>query len=122
MLCDFFSSWRLLEPEVVRKVGPNNPYEFALAQVMGCTISYQRYLKYFALEAIYAEDLVLKCASKTGREWIHSEEETISIAELSSTTNKRHPCMIVYEFTAYVSMPLRSLYFANYSSLNQLIS
>ncbi|VDM53793.1 unnamed protein product [Angiostrongylus costaricensis] len=51
-----FSTFNM--PEVVRKVGPSNPYEFALAQVMGCIISYQRNLKYFALEAIYAEDLI----------------------------------------------------------------
>ncbi|KAK6757980.1 hypothetical protein RB195_015667 [Necator americanus] len=57
-LCDFFSSWRLVEPEMVRKIGPTAPFEFALAQVMGCTISYQRCLKYYALETIYSEDLM----------------------------------------------------------------
>ncbi|KAL6743722.1 hypothetical protein Aduo_016730 [Ancylostoma duodenale] len=58
ILCDFFSSWRLLEPEMVRKIGPTLPYEFALAQIMGCTISYQRTMKYYALETIYAEDVL----------------------------------------------------------------
>ncbi|CAJ0588149.1 unnamed protein product [Cylicocyclus nassatus] len=58
ILCDFFTSWRLLEPEMVRKIGPTTPFEFALAQIMGCVISYQRTLKYYALETIYAEDLM----------------------------------------------------------------
>ncbi|KHJ84772.1 hypothetical protein OESDEN_15511, partial [Oesophagostomum dentatum] len=58
IICDFFTSWRLLEPEMVRKIGPTCPFEFALAQVMGCTISYQRTLKYYALETIYVEDLM----------------------------------------------------------------
>ncbi|VDO76971.1 unnamed protein product [Heligmosomoides polygyrus] len=52
------TSWRLLEPEMVQKIGPKEAYEFALAQIMGCTINHQRNLKYYALEAIYAEDLM----------------------------------------------------------------
>lgn len=43
---------------MVQKIGPKEAYEFALAQIMGCTINHQRNLKYYALEAIYAEDLV----------------------------------------------------------------
>ncbi|VDL62570.1 unnamed protein product [Nippostrongylus brasiliensis] len=57
-LCDFFTNWRLLEPEMVQKIGPKSPCEFALAQIMGCVINYQRNLKYYALETIYAEDLM----------------------------------------------------------------
>ncbi|KAK6018936.1 hypothetical protein OSTOST_15447, partial [Ostertagia ostertagi] len=57
-LCDFFTCWRLLELEMVQKIGPKVDYEFALAQIMGCTINYQRNLKYYALEAIYSEDLI----------------------------------------------------------------
>ncbi|VDO67303.1 unnamed protein product [Haemonchus placei] len=57
-ICDFFTCWRLLESEMIQKIGPKADFEFALAQIMGCIISYQRNLKYYALEVTYAEDLL----------------------------------------------------------------
>ncbi|KAK6046807.1 hypothetical protein COOONC_15688 [Cooperia oncophora] len=36
------ASWRLLESEMVQKIGPKVDYEFSLAQIMGCIINYQR--------------------------------------------------------------------------------
>ncbi|CAD6196408.1 unnamed protein product [Caenorhabditis auriculariae] len=63
LLCDTFFSWRQLEAETVVKIGPTTEVEFALAQVMGATINYQRNLKYYALDMVYVEDLMRETAS-----------------------------------------------------------
>ncbi|CAI4227081.1 unnamed protein product [Auanema sp. JU1783] len=61
--CDFFTSWRRLERDTVVKIGPNDSVEFTLAHIMGATVNYQRTLKYYALDIIYFEDLMIDTAS-----------------------------------------------------------
>ncbi|CAB3398229.1 unnamed protein product [Caenorhabditis bovis] len=63
-LVDAISSWRLMEEELITKVGPKTDVEFAVGQVYGSLINYQRNVNYFALDTVFINDLITDTASQ----------------------------------------------------------